>query len=125
LSFEDWLYRKSEQNAHSEIMAFLLAVLSINLLLGGLVVTVLTVGQSVVLPFLVVQTSGASSVLGLILTVAGFCLLCSGFILVVYYDKQRSWYLGEIDKSTQLNRKVMIKTAHDVLEEHMDKKKKE
>src|SRR4030042_3554639 len=46
LSFEDWLYRKSEQNAHSEIMAFLLVVLSVNLLLGGLVVTVLTVGQS-------------------------------------------------------------------------------
>ena len=118
MSFEDWLYRKSEQNAHSEIMAFLLAVLSINLLLGGLVVTVLTAGQSTVLPFLVVQSSSASSMLGLILTIAGFCLLCSGFILVVYYDKQRSWYLGEIDKSTQLNRKVMIKTAHDVLEEH-------
>jgi len=99
-------------------MAFLLAVLSINLLLGGLVVTVLTVGQSTVLPFLVVQSSSASSMLGLILTIAGFCLLCSGFILVVYYDKQRSWYLGEIDKSTQLNRKVMIKTAHDVLEEY-------
>jgi hypothetical protein len=126
LSFEDWLYRKSEQNAHSEIMAFLLVVLSVNLLLGGLVVTVLTVGQQTLLPFLVVQTSGASSVLGLILTVAGFCLLCLGFILVVYYDKERSWYLGEIDRSTQLkNRKVKVKTAHDVLEELVEGKKNE
>ena len=99
-------------------MAFLLVVLSVNLLLGGLVVTVLTVGQQTMLPFLVVQTSSASSVLGLILTVAGFFLLCLGFILVVYYDKERSWYLGEIDRSTQLkNRKVKVKTAHDVLEE--------
>lgn len=126
MSFEDWLYRKSEQNAHSEIMAFLLVVLSVNLLLGGLVVTVLTVGQQTMLPFLVVQSSGASSVLGLILTVAGFCLLCLGFILVVYYDKERSWYLGEIDRATQLkNRKVKIKAAHDVLEELVDGKKNE
>ncbi len=126
MSFEDWLYRKSEQNAHSEIMAFLLVVLSVNLLLGGLVVTVLTVGQQTILPFLVVQSSGASSVLGLVLTVAGFCLLCSGFILVVYYDRERSWYLGEIDRSTQLkNRKVKIKAAHDVLEELVDGKKNE
>ena len=124
LSFEDWLYRKSEQNAHSEIMAFLLVVLSVNLLLGGFVVTMLTVGQQAMLPFLVVQSSSASGVLGLILTVAGFCLLCLGFILVVYYDKGRSWYLGEIDRATQRkNRKVKIKTAHDVLEEPVEGKK--
>jgi hypothetical protein len=47
-----------------------------------------------------------------------------GFILVVYYDKERSWYLGEIDRATQLkNRKVKIKAAHDVLEELVEGKK--
>ena len=44
LSFEDWLYRKSEQNAHSEILSFLMMVMGVNILVGGLVVTVITVG---------------------------------------------------------------------------------
>jgi hypothetical protein len=41
LSFPDWLYRKAEQNAQSEILAFLMMVLGMNLLMGGLIVTVI------------------------------------------------------------------------------------
>ena len=125
MSFEDWLYRKSEQNAHSEILAFLMVVLGVNILIGGLVVTTITVGQVSLLFSMFSQSLNSSGVLGLVLTLVGFCLLCAGFILVVYYDRERSWYLGEIEKSTQIkNRKISVRTAHDVLEELVGGKKK-
>ena len=125
MSFEDWLYRKSEQNAHSEILAFLMVVLGVNILIGGLVVTTITVGQVPPLFSMFSQSLNSSGVLGLVLTLVGFCLLCAGFILVVYYDRERSWYLGEIEKSTQIkNRKISVRTAHDVLEELVGGKKK-
>jgi hypothetical protein len=125
LSFEDWLYRKSEQNAHSEILAFLMVVLGVNILIGGLVVTTITVGQVPPLFSMFSQSLNSSGVLGLVLTLVGFCLLCAGFILVVYYDRERSWYLGEIEKSTQIkNRKISVRTAHDILEELVGGKKK-
>ena len=125
MSFEDWLYRKSEQNAHSEILAFLMVVLGVNILIGGLVVTTITVGQVPPLFSMFSQSLNSSGVLGLVLTLVGFCLLCAGFILVVYYDRERSWYLGEIEKSTQIkNRKISVRTAHDILEELVGGKKK-
>lgn len=125
MSFEDWLYRKSEQNAHSEILAFLMVVLGVNILIGGLVVTTITVGQVSPLFSMFSQSLNSSGVLGLVLTLVGFCLLCAGFILVVYYDRERSWYLGEIEKSTQIkNRKISVRTAHDILEELVGGKKK-
>jgi hypothetical protein len=125
LSFEDWLYRKSEQNAHSEILAFLMVVLGVNILIGGLVVTTITVGQVLPLFSMFSQSLNSSGVLGLVLTLVGFCLLCAGFILVVHYDRERSWYLGEIEKSTQIkNRKISVRRAHDVLEELVGGKKK-
>jgi len=126
LSFEDWLYRKSEQNAHSEILAFLMVVLGVNILVGGLVVTIITVGQASLLFSMFSQPLNSSTVLGLVLTLVGFCLLCAGFVLVVYYDRERSWYLGEIEKSTQIkNRKIAIRTAHGILEELVEGKKKD
>jgi uncharacterized membrane protein len=111
LSFEDWLYRKSEQNAHSEILGFLLMVLGVNILVGGLV-TVMMLGQAPLFPFVFSQPMNSSAVMGLVLTLVGFCLLCAGFMLVVYCDPERSWYLGEIEKSTKIrNRKITVRTA--------------
>lgn len=125
MSFEDWLYRKAEQNAHSEILAFLMMVLGMNLLIGGLIVTIIVVGQPNVLLFLIPQPLNPSSALGLILTVTGFAILSAGFIMVIYYDRQRSWHLHEIEKSAKIkNRKITIKTANEILEELVHEKKR-
>jgi len=43
---------------------------------------------------------------------------------VVYYDRERSWYLGEIEKSMKIrNRRVTVRTAHDVLEELVENRR--
>jgi heme/copper-type cytochrome/quinol oxidase subunit 1 len=115
LSFQEWLYRKAEQNAHSEILAFLMMVLGMNLLMGGLIVTVITAGEPNLL-FYLTQPLSQSAVLGLILTITGFLVLSAGFIMVVHYDRQRSWHLKEIEKSTHFrNRKITIKTQDELL----------
>jgi uncharacterized BrkB/YihY/UPF0761 family membrane protein len=100
LSFEDWLYRKAEQNAHNEILAFLMTILGMNLLVGGLLVTLITMGQLTLLPLLNQQPLSQSATLGFILTVVGFCVLSTGFVLVIHYDRERSWFIGETAKST-------------------------
>ena len=120
LSFQEWLYRKAEQNAHSEILAFLMMVLGMNLLIGGLITTVITAGASNLL-FYVTQPLSQSSVVGLVLTITGFLILSAGFVLVVHYDRQRSWHLKQIEKSAPLrNRKTTIKTADELLKELAD-----
>lgn len=125
MSFEDWLYRKAEQNAHSEILAFMMIVLGMNMLIGGLVVAIMVSGEPLSFLFVAQQPLGYSTVVGLILTVVGFCILSVGFILVIYYDKERSWYLGEIDKSTRLkNRKITVETTNDILEELIGKRRR-
>lgn len=91
-------------------------VLGMNLLMGGLIVTVITAGGPNLLFYLTQQPLSQSAVLGLFLTVTGFLILSAGFVLVVHYDRQRSWHLNEIEKSTRLrNRKVTIRTQDELL----------
>jgi len=117
LSYEDFLYRKAEQNAHSEILAFLMMTLGMNLLIGGLIVTIMAVGQLNLFPFMLQQPLSQSATLGLILTLFGFSILLAGFILVIHYDRQRSWHLSQIEKSTKLkSRKITIRTANEIFE---------
>jgi hypothetical protein len=118
LSIEDWHNTKAEQNAHNEILAFLLMVVGVNLLVGGLIVTVITVGEPILNPFNISPTIGYSPILGLILTVAGFSVIAAGFILVINYDRNRSWHLNEVQKAAMLkNRRINVKSAHDMLDQ--------
>jgi hypothetical protein len=125
LSFEDFLYKKAEQNAHSEILAFLMMTLGMNLLIGGLIVTVIAVGQLNLIPFMFQEPLSQSASLGFILTLSGFSILVAGFVLVLHYDRQRSWHLNQIEKSTKLkSRKITIRATNEMLEELSDEKKR-
>ncbi len=122
MSYEDWLYRKLDQNAHNEILAFLMVVLGINLLLGGMTMTTIAVGEPSVMFFLTGQPITSSTALGLILTVTGLLVAIAGFVLVIHYDRQKSWYASEIEKSSlHTKRKVSTKTIHQIMKEYSDK----
>jgi hypothetical protein len=125
LSYEDFLYRKAEQNAHSEILAFLMMTLGMNLLIGGLIVSIMAVGQLNLFPLMLQQPLSQSATLGLILTLSGFFILSAGFILVINYDRQRSWHLSQIEKSTKLkSRKISIRTTNEILEGLIEEKER-
>ena len=126
MSIEDWHNIKAEQNAHDEILAFLMMTLGVNLLVGGLIVTVMTVGVPIINPFNIQQVLSYSSILGLILTIAGFFLISAGFVLVIHYDRKRTWHLKEIEKATVLkNRKIHIRSAGQILDELVHQERKD
>jgi hypothetical protein len=91
-------------------------ILGMNLLMGGLITTVITAGGSNLFFYVTQQPLSQSAVLGLALTITGFLILSAGFVLVVHYDRQRSWHLTEIEKSTRSrNRKVTVRTPDEFL----------
>lgn len=64
-----------------------------------------------------------SSSVGLILTVAGFIALSGGFVEVIYYDRKRSYDIGQIEKSNQLkNRKIDINVVKDTVKRYNNAK---
>ncbi|MEM3729069.1 MAG: hypothetical protein QXF75_07755 [Candidatus Bathyarchaeia archaeon] len=68
MSMEDWMHRKAEENAHNEILAFLMTILGVNLLVGGLIVTILLAGEPAWLLIFPYTAQGSSAYIGLILT---------------------------------------------------------
>jgi hypothetical protein len=113
LSYEDWLNGKSDESAHNEIMAFLMVILGMNISIGGLIVTIIMLGQPNIFLFMTQQPISMSAALGPILTIVGFLLTSAGFILVVYYDRKRSWYMGEIHKASMFEKKKSKSKAVD------------
>jgi hypothetical protein len=96
-------------------------ILGMNLLMGGLIVTVIAAGGPNLFFYITEQPLSQSAVLGLVLTITGFLILSAGFVLVVHYDRQRSWHLNEIEKSSRpRNRKVTVKTSNELLKELAD-----
>jgi hypothetical protein len=125
LAFEEWQYRQAEKNAHNEILAFMITVIGVNFLIGGLIITVFTTGQPIILPFITYQFINLPIALGVILTSSGFAIVFAGFVLSIHYDKQRTWHLKEIDKTNgQKNWQVAVKTANEMLQQIDEKKKK-
>jgi hypothetical protein len=118
LSIEDWHNIRAEQNAHNEILAFLLLVVGVNFLIGGLIVTVMVVGEPIFNPFNISSTTSYSTIVGFILTLSGFSILASGFVLVIHYDRKRTWHIKEVEKTTMLkNRTISAKSTKEFLEE--------
>jgi len=125
LSLEDWRHRKAEENAHNEILAFLMLVMGVNLLVGGLLVIIVVMGESsalLSLPYIPLQVSSAQ--LGLLLAIVGFVVLVAGFALVVHYDRRKTWYIKKIEKSSIIQEESVPKSVNELLEEYTGKKKK-
>ena len=125
LLVEDWLHKKAEESAHNEILAFLSIILGVQFLIAGLLVTILISGQEWWLFAIYEQLQTASISLGLILTIIGFAISLTGFMLVIYYNKKRSWYRRQIEKSSVMEKwKMKPKSVDEILEEYVGKRRK-
>ncbi|MBS7620635.1 hypothetical protein KEJ32_00685 [Candidatus Bathyarchaeota archaeon] len=122
---EDWLHRKAEENAHNEILAFLLIILGVHLLTAGLLVAIIVSGgQEWWLFSTYWQLQTVTTSLGLILTITGFAISSAGFILVIHYDRKKSWYRKHIEKSSIIEKwKIKPKSVDKILEEYVGKRK--
>lgn len=106
ITFESFLQRKSEEYAHNEILAFLVVILGTVILMGGLLVTIMSVDQPrwlMLFPFPYEITSHPGA-LGLLLTSTGFLLICTGFVAFVYYDRKKSFFIGQLKGSKPVKR---------------------
>ena len=71
------------------------------------------------------QLQTAATSLGLILTITGFAVSSAGFILVIHYDRKKSWYRKQIEKSSIEKRwKTKPKSVDEILEEYAGKRRK-
>ncbi|MEM2972157.1 MAG: hypothetical protein QW270_07065 [Candidatus Bathyarchaeia archaeon] len=121
---EDWMHRKAEENAHNEILAFLVMILGANLLVGGLLTIIIASGEQSWLNFPYTPMQVSPAYFGFALAITGFAILSAGFALAVHYDKRRNWYIKEIEKSSVIP-KLKPKTVDQILEEYVGKKRKE
>ena len=125
MSFEDWQYRQADANAHNEILSFLAIILGMNFLVGGLIITILITGEPILFPLVTEHIINFPIGLGLIMTDSGLSIMLAGFALVVHYDRKKSWYMKELEKSAnRKNWKVAIKTADELLQKIDEEKKK-
>jgi hypothetical protein len=94
-----------------------------NILIGGLIMTIIRFGEANIFPLLTQIPVSMSVALGPILTFAGFLLISAGFILVVHYDRKRSWYTGEIHKAStfEKKKKAKSKNVNPILEPYIRK----
>ena len=118
MSFQDWQYKQAEKHAHNEILSFFIIVIGTNLLTAGLIMTTITTGQPLFIPYPIPQYVNLPIALGLILTDSGFVTILSGFALAIRYDKQRTWHLSQIEKSTNpKNLRVTVQGPSEIMQE--------
>jgi len=113
LSFSYYLHEKAEESRHNEAMGFLTAILGSVFLMGGTLLTLVTVQRPqwfLIFPYQL--GSSPYDFLGLAFTLLGVTLLLGGIILGIYYASQRSWYCNALKDSYRLEEEKLKSMTH-------------
>jgi len=103
LALRDYLHEKAEESRHNETLAFLIMVIGVNFLVGGIVATVVTVENPEWLLFIPYKlNSHPYSLVGLSFTSIGLVLLVLGIIFSIHSALQRSLYMDRLKESQKL-----------------------
>ena len=98
--YTDYMRENVEELRHRETLAFLIMIMGMISLMGGLTMTVILANQLSWFLFLPYEpTFSPSSLLGLTLTLLGFGLTSAGFVLAAYYDREKMWFLRQLRDS--------------------------
>ena len=98
--YKEYIRENVEELRHRETLAFLIMIMGMISLMGGLSVTIIVANQlSWFLFFPYEPTYSPSSLLGVTLTLLGFALTSAGFVLAVYYDREKMWFLKHLRES--------------------------
>ncbi|UCE43905.1 MAG: hypothetical protein JSV57_06055 [Candidatus Bathyarchaeota archaeon] len=98
--YTEYMQKSVQELRHREILAFLIMIMGMISLMGGLTVTAILgreISWFLILPYEV--TSSPSSLLAITLTLLGFGLTSAGFVLAVYYDREKTWFLKHLKAS--------------------------
>lgn len=101
--YTDYMRENVEELRHKETLAFLIMIMGMISLMGGLTMTILLANHlSWFLFFPYEPTYNHSTLLGMTLTLLGFGLTSAGFVLAVHYDREKMWFLKQLRESNVL-----------------------
>ena len=96
--YKEYMREHAEELRHRETLAFLIMIMGMISLMGGLTMTIILANQLSWVLFFPYEP-GSSGLLGMALTLLGFALISAGFVLVVYYDREKMWFLKQLRES--------------------------
>jgi uncharacterized membrane protein HdeD (DUF308 family) len=103
LALRDYLHEIAEESRHNETLGFLIMVIGVNFLVGGIVATVATVEDPEWLLFIPYKlNSHPYSLVGLSFTSIGLVLLVLGIIFSIHSTLQRSLYMDRLKEAQKL-----------------------
>lgn len=97
MSFADYMREKAAESRQKETAGFSLLVLGMVLLVGGLLITLMVVGNPdwfLFIPWK--RNSDPTSLISLSMTLCGFVLIFSGAAYIIFASSERSWYLASL-----------------------------
>lgn len=103
MALRDYLHEKAEESRHNETLGFLIMVIGVNFLVGGIVATVVTVENPEWLLFIPYKlNSDPYSLVGLSFASIGLVLLVLGIVFSVHSALQRSLYMDRLKEAQTL-----------------------
>jgi fatty acid desaturase len=112
MSFSDYMHERAEESRHNETLAYLIFLAGAVFFVGG-VLEILSRGRSyswfLFIPY--AAESDAGAFLGLTLIISGICLIIFGLATGIHCSHDRSWYMHEVRKTSDLEMNVMRKKA--------------
>jgi len=98
--YKEYMQENVEELRHRETLSFLIMIMGMISLMGGLTMTAILANQlSWFLFFPYEPTPSPSTLLGMALTLLGFSLTSAGFVLAIYYDREKMWFLNQLKES--------------------------
>jgi hypothetical protein len=107
----EYLHEKAEESRHNENVGYMIILAGVVLLVGGTLLTVVTVPDPewfLIIPYHI--TSHPYSLFGLTFTILAYILLACGIALSVYYTTQRSWYMKRLKETHTIEKLRRFKT---------------
>lgn len=102
MSFEDYMREKAAESRQKETAGFSLLVLGMVLLVGGLLITLIVVGNPdwfLFIPWK--RSSDPTSLISLSMTLSGFVLAFAGATYIFFASSERSWYLMSLRETLE------------------------
>jgi len=103
MSLSEYLHENAAESRHKEAVGFSVVVLGMVLLVGGVLLTLVTVGNPdwfLFIPWK--RASNPTSLISLFMTLGGFVILFAGAIYIIFASSQRSGYLRSLKKALEI-----------------------
>jgi hypothetical protein len=115
MSFKEYLHEKAEESRHNETIAYIMFLAGAVFFVGGVLESLnLTESPSwfMFIPYHAEPIAGA--VLGLTLTISGFCLIIFGIVAGLICSRDRGWYMHELRNANSLEDTKMHEKARKI-----------